>query len=953
MSRRKHKQLSPTRSSPAWDKMLRRVPAKRTFTTLQPGGTEKAVPNPYLGVITRFMTVEAVAEYKTFPGITTTAWNTGNFKDQYNGYAYSPVFTGTEIECYYYSMAVADESVDDLTVTMQPLRFSLLGCDTAGDTFDVLWDDWPKSGSGTAIHPVGTEFPFGDGLRTIYSGSETFPLYHSRNTTGTTLLPVSGNSHISDNDPSQISLINGPWQYAHTIPTPGYRANAFHDLYGWNPRFWLNPNQEPGVHLFPDNAEISVRFVQLRKNGASYLSVFDFEPYLQFKRNGNRTSPQQSTLLGEFGLLQLFQPGNAVSNADKLREMPVQFQFTAGDTVEIDVWMQLKARPRIINGVNYSSNQSSNVLALCARRVASNDSVKNDYLLYANQASQGALQTINTGINTVLRLDGLISGSGWDFQRHTVSFDLQGSVWYPGSGAPGPRKAEEWTASAYPAPTIAAVGATCYGTGSGSVSPPSGTVSGQTLILIIETANESVTTPSGWLVLKPAAGTGTGGDVTATRISSFYKHITETETTNTPFNDPGDHWIAVMFAVNNANKTGSPVASSRTDQLATAGTLGTLTGVATTSENSLILLCGSNGLDASGALTCTVTNSGVTSLTERVTTTQTTEQTARVRPSAAVSAVWNTSAASDIDDNVIQPAAGDGAYCYAVPRGPFPTAPDTQTQQWNCGSPGDGGEITKATLWLYLKFDGNSDGTITSARIRLNSTWHTVTLGTLPSSGAYSWVSGEITGSYGVLTGSNPAIELTADFFTIDGEVFLDVAYIDITYRANGGSLTVYSGDKATIGSIGDITFDWSESGKQSMAMFELRPQARITGWQAPGIDTKSVYWAGRIQAGELFGADASFALSWENEIATLTLTVRSGPSNSFRTLTYKPEDSGDYIHEFTDTEDGALTMYETGCYNHLGTTRFVPSYGVRSTSYSPTLHYGLPSSIIVRKVNR
>jgi hypothetical protein len=939
MSRRKHKQLSPTRSSPAWDKMLRRVPAKRTFTTLQPGGTEKSVPNPYLGSITRFMTVEAVAEYKTFPGITTTAWNTGNFKDQYNGYAYSPVFTGTEIECYYYSMAVADESVDDLTVTMQPLRFSLLGCDTAGDTFDVLWDDWPNGTQGNTIYPVGTEFPF--------PGSP----FVTRTTTSTTLLPVSGNSHISDNDPKEIRITNSAWSFLSTTAGPAWRANAFHDLYGWNPRFWLNPNQEPGTHLFPDNMEVSFRFAQLRKNGAAYLDVFDFEPYLQFKRNGNRLAPVQTILLTDMlREFRLIQPGNAGTVETSLREMTQQFQFTAGDTIEVDVWVQLKARPRIINGINYSNPLSSHVLAMFPRRVASSGSIKNDYSLYGNQAIQAALPSLVFGMSSQLVITGLISGSGWDFQNHTVSFDLQGSVWYPGSGAPGPRKAEEWTASAYPAPTIAAVGATCYGTGSGSVSPPSGTVSGQTLILIVETANESVTTPSGWLVLKPAAGTGTGGDVTATRISSFYKHITEPETTNTPFDDPGDHWIAVMFAVNNANKTGSPVASSRTDQLATAGTLGTLTGVATTSENSLILLCGTNGIDVSSALTCTVTNSGVTSLTERVTTTQTTEQTARVRPTAAVSPVWDTSAASDIDDNVIQPAAGDGAYCYAQPGG---FAPNPQTQQWNCGSPGDGGEITKATLWLYLKFDGNSDGTITSARIRLNSTWHTVTLWTLPSSGAYSWVSGEITGSYGVLTGSNPAIELTADFFTIDGEVFLDVAYIDITYRANGGSLTVYSGNKATIGGIGDTTFDWSQSGKQSMAMFELRPQARITGWQAPAIDTKSVYWAGRIQAGELFGADASFALSWENEIATLTLVVRSGPSNSFRTLTYKPEDSGDYIHEFTDTEDGALTMYDTGCYNHLGTTRFVPSYGVRSTSYSPTLHYGLPSSIIVRKVNR
>lgn len=705
--------------------------------------------------------------------------------------------------------------------------------------------------------------------------------------------------------------------------------------------------------------EVSCRFAQLRKNGVPYLDVFDFEPWLQYKRNGNRNAPVSSNLLGDpFYLgIRLIQPGNGGNGELRLLEMPQQFEFTAGDTLDIDIWVQLKARPRIFNGVNTSPATSSSVLALFPRRVASNSSYKNHYWLYGNQPQLSSLPTFNYGILSEVVISGLISGSGWDFQNHTVSFDLQESVWYPGSGAPGPRKAEEWVQSINPSPTVAAVGAVCYGTGDGNVTPPAGTVSGQTLIAIIETANQNITTPSGWLPLKAAAGTGTSGDPASTRLTAFYKHITAPETSNMTFTDPGTHWIAVMISVNNANKVGAPAASSRTDQLATAGTSGTLVGVATTSSDSLILLCGTNGFDSADALTCTVTNGTLSGMDELVTTTQATTETVRVRPSVAVSAVWQDSDATKIDDSVTQPTAGDGAYCYAAFDG-IGVPPEEYVQQWNCGSPGDGGEIIGATLWLYLKFDSNTDGTISLARVRLNSTWYTITLSGLPSGGSYGWASGTITGTYGSLTGSNPGIELTAGITTADAEVYLDVAYLELSYKAAGGSLTVHTGTRAGIGNVGDTTFDWSEAGKQSMAMFELRAQPQIEGWSAPAIDTKSVRWSGKVQSGELVGAFAMFELSWQNEIATLAVQIQSGPPgiggiNSMRYLTYKPEDSGDYIHEFTDTEDGPLTMYATGCYNHLGTTRFVPYYGVKPQSFSPTLHYGLPSSIIVRKVNR
>lgn len=150
-----------------------------------------------------------------------------------------------------------------------------------------------------------------------------------------------------------------------------------------------------------------------------------------------------------------------------------------------------------------------------------------------------------------------------------------------------------------------------------------------------------------------------------------------------------------------------------------------------------------------------------------------------VRPNATLNSGWGGSNPFTlIDDATTQPTAGgtsDYAYCSGDSSG---------AQQYGCASPTATGSITSAKLWVYLKFDSNADGDISAVGIRLNGVWRSGTLTGKPSSGAWGWASCTMTGEYGGLSSSAPAFELTYSGATSDGEVYVDVAYLDLTYVA-------------------------------------------------------------------------------------------------------------------------------------------------------------------------
>lgn len=175
--------------------------------------------------------------------------------------------------------------------------------------------------------------------------------------------------------------------------------------------------------------------------------------------------------------------------------------------------------------------------------------------------------------------------------------------------------------------------------------------------------------------------------------------------------------------------------------------------------------------------------------------------TSPLRPNAALNSAFSSSTVTLIDDAVTQPTAGGGDTAYHSGSG-------TAAQQWSCTSSTTPGIITSAQLWVYLKFDPNSDGSVSAVRIRLNGVWRSGTLINQPSAGLYGWASCTVTGEYGELSGSSPAFELTYSGATVDAEIYVDVAYLELTYYTNptmsgapvlqGVAVTHYSANQTT-----------------------------------------------------------------------------------------------------------------------------------------------------------
>ncbi len=135
------------------------------------------------------------------------------------------------------------------------------------------------------------------------------------------------------------------------------------------------------------------------------------------------------------------------------------------------------------------------------------------------------------------------------------------------------------------------------------------------LILIVETANQSVSTPSGWTAFTHSPkGTGTAGDTAATACYLFWLRASGSVSAPT-ITDPGDHAILKVISYSGCKNTGDPY-----DVIAT--TSGTGTSVTfpevTTSENDcLIVLIGTDSFDGAGNRLSAQTNANLSSIAER------------------------------------------------------------------------------------------------------------------------------------------------------------------------------------------------------------------------------------------------------------------------------------------------------------------------------------------------
>jgi hypothetical protein len=179
-------------------------------------------------------------------------------------------------------------------------------------------------------------------------------------------------------------------------------------------------------------------------------------------------------------------------------------------------------------------------------------------------------------------------------------------------------------------------------------------------------------------------------------------------------------------------------------------------------------------LEFPGGHAWTPGNWGPVDLSDGTTTQSTTEY---LRPTTISGATeWTVATAVNIDDVVVQPATPDGMEVNCVVS--LSGAPETRVQRWNLSALSSTGTVTLTKVWIYGRCDSNSDANISLVRLRSGTTWYSADTGiTLTPSNA--WHVAEFTGGLSGV-GSSPAVELTANIITNDGEVYVDAVYVEV-----------------------------------------------------------------------------------------------------------------------------------------------------------------------------
>lgn len=148
------------------------------------------------------------------------------------------------------------------------------------------------------------------------------------------------------------------------------------------------------------------------------------------------------------------------------------------------------------------------------------------------------------------------------------------------------------------APTFVAAGNFRSAGSQDTIPLPAGIEQGDLLMIFVETANEAVTTISGWTALSPQ-GTGTAGAAGSTRLSIQWKVAGISESAPT-LADPGDHFAAQMLAFRGVNPD-SPIHASSSAVLSSPDSAVSFPNLTTTVDHALVLAAMSYGMDDNGA----------------------------------------------------------------------------------------------------------------------------------------------------------------------------------------------------------------------------------------------------------------------------------------------------------------------------------------------------------------
>ncbi len=376
MSRRRFRPLNMS-GSPTHDSLTRRNSHRRTFRQLQ--GGKSIPPVPFPGNIYRHLTCEAITDTEA---LSDTNWSTGNFYESYarNFGTNTDVFGGVEWAMYYKTFDIASGS-GVAEWTMQPLRFTVKEPATTGGDFEHWRIKEPDA------YLIGTEALSEDNISS--------PVLHKRTTAqalcSSTLLPISGNSHVSD---GVVTSVDIPIARLYTSCI----AHLYNSLYSvaW-------PLLTPGSFGTPRRSVVFVKHAQYYLNGTPVGPLHDFGTW------------QRETIPAQWNQTRIMHPMPAAGFDYASEDIENwNLDFTAGDEIQVDVWLKVMA---------VKEATSKRLIVPIPRYCTANNATTSDPA--GSGAPIGTLQRRDFGRQTYIRIGGVDMANGFNPDAHTFLFEAQ------------------------------------------------------------------------------------------------------------------------------------------------------------------------------------------------------------------------------------------------------------------------------------------------------------------------------------------------------------------------------------------------------------------------------------------------------------------------------------------------------------------------------------------------
>ena len=169
-------------------------------------------------------------------------------------------------------------------------------------------------------------------------------------------------------------------------------------------------------------------------------------------------------------------------------------------------------------------------------------------------------------------------------------------------------------------PTYVAAGASDNNIAALSLPLPTGWAAGDIHLLLVETANEAVTTPTGYTELGVQAnrGSGTAAGTDATRLAVYWRRAVAGDTDPVAVADAGNHAVGIIAGFRGCITTGNPWDVFADSVEATSDTSVSITGVTTTVADCLVIYAFTSGFDAgTDQMSGAPSNASLANLTQR------------------------------------------------------------------------------------------------------------------------------------------------------------------------------------------------------------------------------------------------------------------------------------------------------------------------------------------------